>query len=138
MRRRISRAQQTKNWCVGLFFPPPAYAGSRPTLFLFGFRADALNSHSSFISNGPAAGAFRGPSDLNHSRASKGLQKSSGAFLAWKLGLVVGFASFLGSQPCLCLAGPKIAAFPSHFQGGLARSAPVPPQQNPQAQIRWV
>ena len=36
--------QQTKNWCVGLFFPPPAYAGIRPTLFLFRFRADALNS----------------------------------------------------------------------------------------------
>ena len=46
MRRRISRAQQTKNWCVGFSFPPPAYAGIRPTLYLFGFRADALNSHS--------------------------------------------------------------------------------------------
>ena len=46
MRRRISRAQQTKNWCVGFSFPPPAYAGIHPTLYLFGFRADALNSHS--------------------------------------------------------------------------------------------
>ena len=44
MRRRISRAQQTKNWCVGFSFPPPAYAGIHPTLYLFGFRADALNS----------------------------------------------------------------------------------------------
>ena len=44
MRRRISRAQQTKNWCVGLPFPPPAYAGIHPTLYLFGFRANALNS----------------------------------------------------------------------------------------------
>ena len=49
MRRRISRAQQTKNWCVGFSFPPPAYAGIHPTLYLFGFRADALNSHSSLI-----------------------------------------------------------------------------------------
>ena len=47
MRRRISRAQQTKNLCVGFSFPPPAYAGIHPTLYLFGFRADALNSHSS-------------------------------------------------------------------------------------------
>ena len=46
MRRRISRAQQTKNWCVGFSLPPPAYAGIHPTLYLFGFRADALNSHS--------------------------------------------------------------------------------------------
>ena len=46
MRRRISRAQQTKNWCVGFSFPPPAYAGIHPTLYLFGFRANALNSHS--------------------------------------------------------------------------------------------
>ena len=46
MRRRISRAQQTKNWCVGFSFPPPAYAGIHPTLYLFGFRAYALNSHS--------------------------------------------------------------------------------------------
>ena len=47
MRRRISRAQQTKNWCVGFSFPPPAYAGIHPTLHLFGFRANALNSHFS-------------------------------------------------------------------------------------------
>ena len=46
MRRRISRDKQTKNWCVGFSFPPPAYAGIHPTLYLFGFRADALNSHS--------------------------------------------------------------------------------------------
>ena len=39
----------TKNWCVGFSFPPPAYAGIHPTLYLFGFRADALNSHSSLI-----------------------------------------------------------------------------------------
>ena len=46
VRRRISRAQQTKNWCVGFSFPLPAYAGIHPTLYLFGFRANALNSHS--------------------------------------------------------------------------------------------
>ena len=36
----------TSNWA--LFFPPPADAGIHPTLFLFGFRADVLNSHFSF------------------------------------------------------------------------------------------
>ena len=30
------------------FFPPHPYAGIRPTLFLFRFRADALNSHFPF------------------------------------------------------------------------------------------
>ena len=29
LRRHISRAQPTKNRCVGLFFQPPAYAGLR-------------------------------------------------------------------------------------------------------------
>ena len=47
LRRHISRPQQTKSWCVGSSFPPPAYAGIRPTLFLFGFRADALNANLS-------------------------------------------------------------------------------------------
>ena len=42
----FSRAQQTKNWCVGFSFPPPAYAGIHPTLYLFGFQANAPNSHS--------------------------------------------------------------------------------------------
>ena len=42
----FSCAQHTKNWCVGFSFPPPAYAGIHPTLYLFGFRANALNSHS--------------------------------------------------------------------------------------------
>ena len=37
---------QTKNWCAGFSFPPPAYAGIHPTLYLFGFQANALNSHS--------------------------------------------------------------------------------------------
>ena len=41
--------QQTKNWCVGFSFPPPAYAGIHPTLYLFGFRANALNSHSPLL-----------------------------------------------------------------------------------------
>ena len=57
MRRRISRAQQTKNWCVGFSFPPPAYAGIHPTLYLFGFRADALNSHSLALIQGLVSSA---------------------------------------------------------------------------------
>ena len=35
---------------VGLFFPPPACAGIRPTLIPVWFRADALNSHFSLNS----------------------------------------------------------------------------------------
>ena len=58
MRRRISRAQQTKSWCVGFSFPPPAYAGIHPTLYLFGFRANALNSHLSSYLPGFDPGSF--------------------------------------------------------------------------------
>ena len=256
MRRRISRAQQTKNWCVGFSFPPPAYAGIHPTLYLFGFRADALNSHSppylpgfdprsclerfdtlsgssgkvvgfscrglrsSETVRGPPGppGGFRGPlvpsfsaSQAGASAACRGLRGPPGAseglraseacggldvgfgsgfrvFLglppypcladpeisappgrprtpprtplgrfpgrsrtpgpwrasrkpenpglqvceAWTLGLVAGFASFWAPS----LAGPKLSAFPSHFQGGLAGSGLMPPQQNAEGQGR--
>ena len=52
----------------------------------------------------------------------------------WTLGLVAGFASFWAPS----LAGPKLSAFPSHFQGGLAGSGLMPPQQNAKGQGRWV
>ena len=162
MRRRISRAQQTKNWCVGFSFPPPAYAGIHPTLDLFGFRADALNSHSppliclaliqglvssasirfrhlperlwafpvvAFGAPKPSGGLpgplglsgalvpgarFRGGlAPLNPPGASRGppggLRGASGVppgclrapLGGLGMGLVVGFASFLGSRPTL-------------------------------------
>ena len=87
MRRRISCAQQTKNWCVGFSFPPPSYAGIRPTLYLFGFQANALNSHfSSYLpgfdpgsgasgGGGLGSGAFgclRASAELRRLAASKG------------------------------------------------------------------
>ena len=53
----FSRAQQTKNWCVGFSFPPPAYAGIHPTLYLFGFRA-ALQATSRELQGPPGP---RGP-----------------------------------------------------------------------------
>ena len=88
MRRRISRAQQTKNWCVGFSLPPPTYAGIHPTLYLFGFRASALNSRSP-----PYLPALiRGPP-----RVCGGLVGLRGLFVVRMLGLVVGFASFWGS-----------------------------------------
>ena len=119
MRRRISRAQQTKNWCVGFPFPAPAYAGIHPTLYIFGFRANALNSHSPLIClaliRGLVSSASRacclglsekrgGGGDLGEgaSRGLRGPPLASGGF--WRfgglfvLGLVAGFASFLGSR----------------------------------------
>ena len=76
----FSRAQQTKNWCVGFSSPPPAYAGIHPTLYLFGFRANALNSHSP-----PSLPGFPGlvsadafPDYLETFGASGGLQGASG------------------------------------------------------------
>ena len=104
MRRRISRAQQTKNWCVGFSFPPPAYAGIHPTLHLFGFQANALNSHSPPYlpgfdpgsglerfggpPRGPCFGGLRGPPLPGH--------------WVW--------------SPYPCLADPEILAFPGHLR----------------------
>ena len=109
------RAQQTKSWCVGLFFPPPAYAGIRPTLFLFGFRADALNSHSSFINNGPATDgpSFEPERSLQGLPPCRGLQRSPGACRG-PAGPFRGLDSHLfGLMP----GDPEISAFPSHLQG---------------------
>ena len=130
MRRRISRAQQTKNWCVGFSFPPPAYAGIHPTLYLFGFRANALNSHSppylpalirglvaSASNLGVAVGTWglRGP--RGPPGASEGLRGPCGAsrlVCGPDVGFGSGFRVFLGLQT------QKY----QHFQvtwGGLAR-----------------
>ena len=138
--------QQTKNWCVGFSFPPPAYAGIHPTLYLFGFRADALNSHSppslpGFDQGLASAGAFwtfLGLFPDWGSGASGGLRGppgSSGGL--WgppppvrMLGLVVGFASALTWQ---------ILEY-RHFQAsssiGLARGAPkTTPRRPPEAKV---
>ena len=135
-RRRISRAQQTKNWCVGFSFPPPAYAGIHPTLYLFGFRANALNSHSPPYLPGfnPGSGlrCFRGLLGLfpdcsgawdfgglrgppGASGASGGFREALGVLGIRMLGLVVGFA-FFGLRPYPCLADPKFQHFPGLLQ----------------------
>ena len=101
----FSCAQQTKNWCVGFSFPPPAYAGIHPTLYLFGFRANALNSHSpslclalTFLEffpdcSGPsrASGGLRGPPGA--SRRFRGASGTSGKLRA-SHGFGNGFAFF--------------------------------------------
>ena len=74
----VACAQQTKNWCVGFSFPPPAYAGIHPTLYLFGFRANALNSSSPpyLPGFGPGTGLerFGGPRGLR--KAGFGLSRT--------------------------------------------------------------
>ena len=133
VRRRISRAQQTKNWCVGFSFPPPAYAGIHPTLYLFGFRASrALRRPSETLRE--ASGSFR----LGASgglRQPPGLQRIAGLSL-WvrTLSLVVGFASFLGCQPCSCLADPEISAFPGHLLETAGQWAPRTTPRKPRGQ----
>ena len=47
------------------------------------------------------------------------------------LGLVVGFASFLGCQPYSCLADPDISAFPGHLQGRPGQWPPRAPSRRP-------
>ena len=102
VRRRISRAQQTKNWCVGFSFPPPAYAGIHPTLYLFGFRA---NAHSPLICLALIRSLV--------SSASGALGEASGSSRLPVQGFGgFGALSFLGCQPCSCLANPEISAFP--------------------------
>ena len=79
LRRRISRAQKTKNWCVGFSRPPPAYTGIHPTLYLFGFRANALNSHSSLICLALILAGLAAPPG-----ASEGLSGGfGGLFVVW-------------------------------------------------------
>ena len=101
--------------------PPPAYAGIHPTLYLFGFRANALNSHS--------------PPSLPGFDPGSGLDDAFGTFLGffpdcrelWAFGgppaasggLLQGPPAPLlfGMPACSCLADPEISAFPGHFQG---------------------
>ena len=88
----------------------------------FGFAWHAQASRG--LQGPPGAGfrsRFRGPPG-----ASGGPPQASGASAPSQLrmlGLVVGFASFLGCQPCSCLADPEISAFP----GCLGRPAQWPP-----------
>ena len=157
MRRRISRAQQTKNWCVGFSFPPPAYAGIHPTLYLFGFRADALNSHSppylpERLWAFPVV-AFGAP------KPSGGLRGLWGAFGGlWCprfRGALPGFGAPLrpleasrgplrappGWPPSTtpCLANPKFQHFPGHLLETAGQWAPrATPRKPPQDQGRWV
>ena len=114
-----SRAQQTKNWCVGFSFPPPAYAGIHPTLYLFGFRANPLNSHSPTSLPGFDPGS--GLRDLRGLR--RGLQGPPEAF-----GGPAGFMSLFGLQlsgglqrPPQTLRGPPGPLEASGAFGGFGR-----------------
>ena len=131
----FSRGQQTKNWCVGFSFPPPAYAGIHPTLYLFGFRASALNSHSppSLPGFDPGSGlrcfpelfglfltafGLRGPPGGPPGAGASGALEAPGllgATVVRMLGLVVGFA-FFGLLSKFCLADPKFQYFTGLLQ----------------------
>ena len=105
-----SRAQ-TKNWCVGFSFPPPAYAGIHPTLYLFGFRANALNSHSP-----PSLPGFDPGSGLRDLRGlRRGLQGPPDL-----MGLYLGQLSGGLQRPPQTLRGPPGASGgPPGASGGL-------------------
>ena len=95
----------------------------------FGFRANPLNSHSPpsldlrgppGVQGPPGASGSQPPGTSGASGASGclGFRMSRGLPSRIRmLGLVVGFASFLGCQPCSCLADPEISAFPGCLKG---------------------
>ena len=123
-----------RTWCVGFSFPPPAYAGIHPTLYLFGFRADALNSHSSgfWRLRGPPAGLGGPPGASGVPPGASGgprggLGGISGA-LSLFLGLDVGFGSgfrvFWPPSTTTCLADPKFQHFPGHLLETAGQWAP--------------
>ena len=148
MRRRISRAQQTKNWCVGFSFPPPAYAGIHPTLYLFGFRADALNSHSPPYLPGfdPRSclerfDTFSGSSGKVVGFSCRGLRSSETvrgppgplggfrgplvpSFSRCTSGFGSGFRVFWPPSTTPCLADPKFQHFPGHLLETAGQWAP--------------
>ena len=138
------------------FFPPPAYAGIHPTLNLFGFRANALNSHSPWSGlerfEGLLFGAFRekgGCGDLEILRASGasgGLLRPPGAseilhkfpepLEACLLGLVVGFASFWGSRLTFDWQTQKYQHFQATSRGALASGPQSAPAADPRSSRR--
>ena len=94
------------------------YAGIHPTLYLFGFRANALNSHSP-----PYLPGFDPGSGLGASGASEPL-------VVRMLGLVVGFA-FFGLRPYPCLADLNFSIFQASSSIGLATGAPKTTPRKP-------
>ena len=110
--------------------PTPCLRRHPPNLIPFGFRAEALNSHSSFISNGPATdepsfepepwplGAFRGlrgPPGACKGCCLRGPREAEG------------LRCFFWLLPYRCLAARRISAFSSHLQKGLASGRPERP-----------
>ena len=149
MRRRISPSQQTKNWCVGFSFPPPAYAGIHPTLYLlylFGFRANALNSHfSSYLSGfDPGSGASGGPWFGGLRKPSAALQGPPvSRFLASVIPCLADlkFHAPDGLQRPLAASVRRILNFSIFQVTSWGRLASGPPERRPQApegQGRWV
>ena len=102
-------------------FPPPAY----PTLHLFGFRANALNSHSPPDLPGfdPGSGLerFGGPPREPSFRGSHTLGVGFGS----------GFRVFSGLPPYPCLVDPEISSFQATWRGGLASGPPERPAADP-------
>ena len=160
----FSRAQQTKNWCVGFSFPPPAYAGIHPTLYLFGFRANALNFHALLclalirgLVSDDAFGTFWGfrqrlsgrsrpPAASGGSGGLRGPPKPTHWVVSRFFGLLAMPAASAGLQgpPGASglggLRGPRGASaglqvWYQHFQ--VAWGPQAPPQQTPQAQGCW-
>ena len=94
------------------FFPPPAYAGIRPTLFLFGFQTDALNSHFSLNNY---------PKERPAANTASDCLRRAGAYLS-----VMGFVFF---WVCWDL---KIQECPGHLQGRPGQWPPERPAEDPQ------
>ena len=109
LRRHISPAQQSKNWCVSLFFPPHADSGIHPTLFLFGFRTDALNSTFLFKATGAseASEGLRPPEpQVSHKPQIRRPPSASARGFKFRTSKPPSKTSFFWAPSLPCLANP--------------------------------
>ena len=126
-------------------FPPPAYAGIHPTLYLFGFRANALNSHSPLICLAlvrglvsSASGALQGGLGF-HGRnlrppGASGASEASGSLVCGQdVGFGSGFRVFWPPSITPSLPNPKFQHFPGHL---LETAGQRPPRATPRRPTR--
>ena len=127
-------------------FPPHAYAGIHPTLYLFGFWANALNSHSPYLPGfDPGSGLERfevrclGLFEKREAAGLGGLWGPASRPAGIRtLGLVVGFPSFWAPDLPLTGRPRNISISRPPSKGSLVSDPPERPARDPRRQGCWV